>query len=298
VEQIFKTPYKPQHKIGGISKEKGFKLDVCFPMNSCVGAVSRLFLPIEEYSIAATKSELCNVTQNDLTTNGPLLERNERFQAEWYEECMKQESPNVMICPERKNSWRNQLETITDDEFMKEQEMGHSKSTYLKLLSKDNRILKHTLTKINKRKKVAKKKNCKNKKFCSKTRKASEMKQTKKSTRKDRKKKPTKKLPKMNKSSKTKKSWRKNKKMKQRQSTKIKKVSKDKKRFGINERSKKRNKQTKKSTQKERKKKPTKNSEKNNKSSKTKKSWRNNKKMKQRQSTKIKKVSKAKNAKR
>ena len=84
---------------------------------------------------------------------------------------MKQESPNVMICPERKNSWRNQLETpnLSISNFTKNYKMQMEKNIqkyrmYLELLFKKNRVLKHTLTKINKRRKVVKKKKCKNKK--------------------------------------------------------------------------------------------------------------------------------------
>merc|ERR1719431_1105644 len=60
---------------------------------------------------------------------------------------MKQDSPNVMICPERRNSWGNNLETkINKDRF--KYMLPFQRSHLTKLLSERKIIFKQTLAKI------------------------------------------------------------------------------------------------------------------------------------------------------
>ena len=49
------------------------------------------------FSQAATKQEFCNLTQLDFRTPG----RNETLQTAFYEQCMKGDHPNVLICPQQ-----------------------------------------------------------------------------------------------------------------------------------------------------------------------------------------------------
>merc|ERR1712141_410694 len=79
---------------------------------------------------------------------GPMSfgQRNETFQREWLGECMKQENPNLMICPNRKSSWGDQL-TVTDS-----------------FADKNTKALRATLKKISNIKKRRKNKKCKTEK--------------------------------------------------------------------------------------------------------------------------------------
>ena len=72
----------------------GLKLFMCFPFNSCVGLASRLFLPLDSYTTAATKSELCNVTQIDLVSVSPLVSAH-KYHAQ--EKGMKEFSMLTMV---------------------------------------------------------------------------------------------------------------------------------------------------------------------------------------------------------
>merc|ERR1739838_549161 len=70
----------------------------------------------------------------------------------------KQESPSVMICPERKNSWKGQLEIESHNKLAMKL-FGNTK-----LASKSNRILKQTLKNLKRKKSVNKKQKCKKRK--------------------------------------------------------------------------------------------------------------------------------------
>jgi len=95
---VFKSPYKDQHKIGGRLKERGLKYYGCFTQNTCLHARDNVvFEPVKIYSEVSTKSDFCNLTHvTNFTFNVP---RNETFQKSYYQECIKSNHPNVIICP-------------------------------------------------------------------------------------------------------------------------------------------------------------------------------------------------------
>eukprot|EP00091_Calanus_sinicus_P010764 TRINITY_DN24786_c0_g1_i1.p1 TRINITY_DN24786_c0_g1~~TRINITY_DN24786_c0_g1_i1.p1 ORF type:complete len:145 (-),score=32.95 TRINITY_DN24786_c0_g1_i1:164-577(-) len=105
-EETYKTPYKTAHKIGGRTPEGGLKYFGCFAQSTCdkIG-VDYTYEPLEEFRQAATKEELCNATQKN-----HFVQRNESLQKSYYEECLKQKSANVFVCP-------NTTEFRQDEDF-------------------------------------------------------------------------------------------------------------------------------------------------------------------------------------
>jgi len=98
VDETFRTPYTPQHRIGGRFPGLGLKYFGCFGMNTCLQhGYDPIYEPLPEYRAAASVEDLCNLTQKFNFTDT----RNETYQASYYSECIKQTSPNVFICPNK-----------------------------------------------------------------------------------------------------------------------------------------------------------------------------------------------------
>ena len=98
-----------------------------------------------DFSEAGTQQEFCNLTQLDFKSPG----RNETFQTAFYSQCMKNDHPNVLICPAQSS-----VLSSPDPEVARN----------VKLLEEKLKEIK----KRTKKQKTRKRKHCKRGKTCSK----------------------------------------------------------------------------------------------------------------------------------
>ena len=129
VEETFETPYTKEHRLGGREVGKGLKYFGCFVLNSCQQYGDDFFYePLKAYrwwlcscqasdnlifhsSAVTTKPEFCNLTQ--INFKAPPA-RNESRQAAFYDHCMKNDHPNVFICPRSGPVFQTSSNTTAD----------------------------------------------------------------------------------------------------------------------------------------------------------------------------------------
>lgn len=159
VEEEFKTPYTTTHKIGGRIPERGLKYFGCFVQNTCnkIGGNEKTYEPFTPYINAATKSELCNASKTNQYFDEVKGQRNDTEQTLYYEECMKQVSPNVFVCPNTKDfPQHEQMVGITN--YLKKLSVKFEKKKEKRKKSKKKSKKKRKKKRMKKQKKKGKKK--------------------------------------------------------------------------------------------------------------------------------------------